>query len=253
MSALSKIIIEPPQFITDVDQGSVEWLNLRRGKATASNFHRIITPKRGEPSAQMDKYAREIAVQRLCDEDTEQAIGHLRPVQRGTILEADAAAHYERVRGKTTKRIGLIISADGTRACSPDRVSTDKLWGVEIKCPGGPQHLDYLEAWKANGDPVEKYKWQVVGSMLIAQFEGWDFVSYHPQMKEIVISYERRYYQRELEQLDNALTIFEEKVQLWCDVIRENGYIEPVGLMKHRTAEEWEKLEKADPKLWAIG
>src|ERR1700757_2284066 len=94
-----------PQFITDVDQGSVEWLNLRRGKATASNFHRIVTEVRGEYSAQAMKYAREVAVQRLCDEDTEQAIGHLKPVERGTILEADAAAHYEKVRGRTTKKI----------------------------------------------------------------------------------------------------------------------------------------------------
>ena len=243
-----------PQFITDVDQGSIEWLNLRRGKATASNFHRIVTEVKGEYSAQAGKYAREVAVQRLCDEDTETAIGHLKPVERGMILEADAAAHYEKVRGRTTNRIGLIISADGTRACSPDRVSAEPapapLWGVEIKCPGGAAHLDYLE----NGGPTGgKYRWQVVGSMLVAQFAGWDFVSYHPQMREVIKTYDRRDYERDLEILDKALIRFEQEVQDWCDVILEKGFIEPVGLMKHRTAEEWAKLEKADPDMWAIG
>lgn len=238
-----------PQFITDVDQGSIEWLNLRRGKATASNYHRIVTEVKGEYSAQAGKYAREVAVQRLCDEDTEQAIGHLKPVERGTILEADAAAHYEKVRGRTTKRIGLIISADGTRACSPDRISTDRLWGVEIKCPGGPAHLDYLE----NGGPGSKYRWQVVGSLLIAKFDGWDFISYHPQMREVIVSYDRKTYQQDMDILDAALTKFEQEVQDWCDVILEKGFIEPVGHMKHRTAEEWAKLEAADPKMWAIG
>lgn len=242
-----------PKFITDIDQGSVEWANLRRGKATASNFHRIITPSRGEYSASAGKYAREVAVQRLCDEDTEQAIGHLKPVERGNILEADAATHYEKVKGRTTNRIGLIISADGTRACSPDRISTDRLWGVEIKCPGGPAHLDYLENYRETGEPVAKYKWQVVGSMLVAKFDGWDFVSYHPQMREVIIPYERSKYQRELDMLEEALVRFEKEVQDWCDIIRENGYIEPVGHMKHRTAEEWQKLEEADPGMWAIG
>jgi YqaJ-like viral recombinase domain len=238
-----------PQFITDVDQGSVEWLNLRRGKATASNFHRIVTEVRGEYSAQAGKYAREIAVQRLCDEDTEQAIGHLKPVERGTILEADAAAHYEKVRGRTTKKIGLIISADGTRACSPDRISTDRLWGVEIKCPGGPAHLDYLE----NSGPGAKYRWQVIGSILVAKFEGWDFVSYHPQMREVIVSFDRRMFERELDILEQALERFEKEVQAWCDVILEKGFIEPVGRMKHRSAEEWKKLQEADPDMWAIG
>lgn len=239
----------PPQFVTDVDQGSVEWLNLRRGKATASNFHRIVTEVRGEYSAAAGKYAREIAVQRLCEEDTEQPIGHLRQVERGNILEADAAAHYEKVRGRATSRIGLIISEDGTRACSPDLVGTDRLWGCELKCPGGPAHLDYLE----NGGPGPKYRWQVVGSILVAKFDGWDFMSYHPQMREVIKTFDRRDCERDLEILELGLIKFEKEVQSWCDVILENGFIEPVGRMKHRTAEEWAKLEKADPGMWSIG
>lgn len=241
-----------PQFILDVDQGSIEWMNLRRGKATASRFHQIITPAKMEYSAQATKYAREIACQRLCDEDTEVAIGHLKQIERGKILEADAAAHYEKVRGLTTSRIGLIISEDGTRACSPDRISTDRLWGQEFKCPTGPVHLEYLEHYQATGLPVPHYIWQVVGSMLIAKFDGWDFVSYHPMMKEVIIPFDRRDYTRELDALELALIRFEKEVQEWCDLIRENGYIEPVGHMKHRTAEEWAKLEEADPGMWSL-
>ena len=35
----------------EVEQGSRRWYEIRAGRPTASNFHRIITPK-GEPSRQ---------------------------------------------------------------------------------------------------------------------------------------------------------------------------------------------------------
>ena len=44
------------QIIKDIEQGSQEWLSLRLGIATASNFNKIITST-GKESSQLNQYA----------------------------------------------------------------------------------------------------------------------------------------------------------------------------------------------------
>lgn len=237
-----------PNFVMDVEQGTPEWRALRMGKATASNFDRILTEAKGQYAAGADKYAREVAVQRILDEDTEKPIDGLRWIERGKLLEPDAVKHYEKVRGRTTDAIGLIISDDGSRACSPDRISADRLWGTEIKCPSGPEHLDYMD----NDGPGRSYRWQVVGSLLISEFEGWDFVSYHPLLKEVIVAYHREDFLDEIKAMDEALKRFEEKVRHYCDLIRREGFVDPHAALPPRPDEEWQKLLKADPGMWAI-
>lgn len=237
-----------PQFMMDVEQGTDQWRSLRMGKATASNFDRILTEAKGQYAAGADKYAREVAVQRILDEDTEKPLDGLRWIERGKLLEPDAVKHYEKVRGRTTDAIGLIISDDNTRACSPDRISGDRLWGVEIKAPSGPEHLDYMD----NGGPGRSYRWQVVGSLLISGFDGWDFVSYHPLLKEVIVAYERSVFTDEIAALDEALKRFEDKVQYYCDLIRREGFIDPRAALPAVPDTEWQQMLKADPGMWAL-
>ncbi len=74
-----------------------------------------------------------------------------------------------------------------------------------------------------------------------------------PGMNPIVVRYERDQFQVDLEKLERGLLRFEEDVEYYCEMIRKNGYEEPVGRAKPASVEEWEKLEKADPNMWAIG
>lgn len=245
---------KPPTFYFDIAQGTDKWVQLRLGKATASNFDRIVTEVKGEYAAGAVKYAREVAIQRMLDEETERQIGFVGAIERGKAFEPNAVEAYHQRYGNTTDAIGLIVSADETRSCSPDRISTDRLMGVEIKCPGGPVHLSYIENLRKGEKhpPGRAYIWQVIGSMLVAQFEIWDFWSYHPGLDPVHLRYERKYYEKELEALDKALTQFEGEVQRYCDLIRENGYEEPIGRAKPYDVEQWEKLQAADPGVWAI-
>lgn len=240
-----------PKFYLEVSQGTEEWRQLRMGKATASNFDRIVTEVRGEYSeTSASKYAREVAVQRLLSEETEYPIDHLPQIARGKAMEPFAVdAYHQRWPGMTTNAIGLVVSDDQTRACSPDRISSDKLVGIEIKCPRADTHLEYLK----NKGPGRKYLWQVVGSMLISHFDEWIFWSYHPGLNPVEVAYPRSSYIAELDKLDQALSRFEAEVQQYIQIMRNNGYEAPVGQMKHRTAEEWAKLEAADPDMWSIG
>lgn len=239
-----------PKFYMEVSQGSEQWRQLRMGKATASNFSRIVTEVRGEYSeTAAAKYAREVAVQRLLSEETEYPIDHLPQISRGKAMEPFAVDAYHQRHGETTNAIGLVMSDDETRACSPDRISGDRLIGVEIKCPRADTHLEYI---KERG-PGKKYIWQVVGSMLVSGFEEWRFWSYHPGLDPVELVYARTQYEPELEKLENALVRFEAEVQNYVQLMHQNGYEPPIGKMIQRTDEEWQKLENADPNMWAIG
>lgn len=251
-----------PQFVMNIEgsqevlkQGSPEWRKLRMGKATASNFDEILSEATGQwktgrtkgTTGSAEKYARQVAVQRLLMEETERPIDGLYWVEHGNTNEPKAVKHYEAVRGKTTDAIGLIISDDGTRACSPDRISTDRLWGVEIKCPSGPQHLQYMDE-----GPGKDYRWQVVGSLLISGFDGWDFVSYHPNLKEVIYVYRREDCLEDIQTLDAALKRFEGEVQRYMDLMRREGFIDPLAVVDGRSDDEWRKMLDADPGMWTI-
>lgn len=250
-----------PQFIMNIEgsqellrQGTQEWRDLRMGKATASNFDEILSEATGQwktgrtkgTTGSAEKYARQIAIQRLLKEDTEKPLDGLYWVEHGKAQEPNAVKHYEAVRGKTTDAIGLIISDDGTRACSPDRISSDRLWGVEIKCPSGPQHLQYMDE-----GPGKDYRWQVIGSLLISGFDGWDFVSYHQNLREVILPYHRKDYIDDIETLEKALSRFESEVQRYMDLMREEGFIDPMTIQQ-RPDTEWQKMLQADPGMWAF-
>jgi hypothetical protein len=103
----------------------------------------------------------------------------------------------------------------------------------------------------ANG-PGKKYRWQVVGSLLVSGFDGWDFCSYHPRLKEVILPYRREDYLDDIDTLDKALNRFEAQVQEYCALMRREGFVEAVGRMTSRTDTEWQKMIEADPGLWAI-
>lgn len=178
-------------------------------------------------------------------------------------MEADAVAAYHVLMKKNPEKygvitdgIGLVISANGLWACSPDRVSTNRLLGVEIKCPGGPAWLEAKEKIDGQAEKPDeefvKYKWQVVGSMLVSQFETWDLWVYHPGMNPIHSRYERANYQDEIDKLERALLKFEKDVEFYCDMIRENGWQGLIG-RAHQSVEDFNKLLAADSGAWAIG
>ena len=238
-----------PKFITDVEQGSDAWRELRLGIPTASSFDRILTEVKGEMAAGRWKYAYELACERLLREDTSLPLDGLHWIERGKLLEGDAVQHYEAVAGRTTDRIGLIMSDDGSMACSPDRIHTDKLVGLEIKCPMAATHAQYMRE-----GPGKAYRWQVFGSMLISQFEGWDFVSYHPNLREVIVRYGRTTEeQRDIDKLEKALTQFKEEVDEIEAFLRKEGFVPPTVALPTRAEAEWRKMLDADPGMWAIG
>jgi len=207
--------------IHDVNQSSPEWFKVRAGIPTASEFHRIITPKRETLAEGRWTYAFELASERLLGE-SKQSLDGLQWIERGKFLEADAVSHYEFTRGRKTAKVGFITPDHGRYGCSPDRLIVgsdgDPLGALELKCPSPPKHIGYF----VNG-PGDDYRCQVQGSLLVTGFEFWDFQSYHPQLPEVLIRFTRD--EPFIRKMQSALDQFCEELDDIVEKIKAAGYV----------------------------
>lgn len=169
--------------IVDCEQGSPEWVAARIGIPTASQFHRIITPKTMKPSASAGKYVAELIAEWILGMPLDLANSDL--MERGHKLEEKAAQLYRLQTNNIIQTVGFILADDGKVGCSPDRlVGADGL--LEIKCPAPITHVNYL----LNGVDAD-YRCQVQGQLWITGRQWLDFFSYHPDMPEYRIRVER--------------------------------------------------------------
>ena len=169
--------------ILDHEQGSPEWLASRLGRPSASMFSKLITAS-GKPSTSAEYYINEMIAERLT--------GRSKPfytnehMERGTMLEPEARAAYEFITEYEVVETGFILDDSGEFGCSPDGLVGDS-GGLEIKCPSDSVHVSYLRAGKV----PSKYYQQVQGCMWITGREWWDFMSYHPEMPQLLVRMER--------------------------------------------------------------
>lgn len=166
--------------ILDCVQGSEEWHKIKLGIPSASNFDKIITTD-GKPSKQAEKYMRQLAVERITglSEDSFKS-GYM---QRGNDIEVEAIDFYELIKGESVVRVGCCYQNEDKRfSCSPDAlVGNDG--GLELKCPSGAVHVGYL---LDNKVPTE-YFTQVQGNLFVTGREWWDFQSYYPGLKPLIV------------------------------------------------------------------
>lgn len=172
--------------LLDLEQGSLEWFQARRGIPTASEFSRIITAS-GKPSASAAAYRAELIDElvrpletRDEDEQAAQFSGN-RHTERGHRLEPKARDWLRFVTGQDIRIAGFALNDAGTMGCSPDSL----VWletpeaGVEIKSPEGKKHA----LWMIGGGLPDEHKQQVHGSMVVTGLRSWWFVSYCPGYK----------------------------------------------------------------------
>ena len=85
----------------------------------------------------------------------------------------------------TVQEVGFHMHDDHDIGCSPDGLFADT--GVEIKCPKANTHVRYMRSKKL---PSE-YLQQVQGTMYVMNLERYYFMSYHPDLKPIIIEVKR--------------------------------------------------------------
>jgi hypothetical protein len=165
------------------EQGSPEWLAARLGIPSASMFAKLVTTK-GIWSASADAYINQLVAERLTGEREEVFQSH--HMLRGTELEPDARDLYSLMSDAEVTEVGFCLHDTLSAGCSPDGLIGED-GGLEIKCPAPSTHVEYLRG----GVLPSKYKQQVMGCLWITGREWWDFVSYHPTMKPLIVRVER--------------------------------------------------------------
>ncbi len=171
--------------VHDCQQGSVEWLQLRLGIPTASEFGNLVTPefkiRDGEtPKTYLaTKLAETWLGKPLLDLNTFS-------VEQGTLLEDEAWPWLKLETDWPLKRVGFITTDDGTVGCSPDGLVGNDC-GLEIKCPSAHVHMKYL----INGVLPKEYAPQVHGGMMVTGFSKWKFLSYRRGMPALILEIER--------------------------------------------------------------
>jgi predicted phage-related endonuclease len=162
----------------DCKQGSQEWLDAHLGIPSASQFDRIISPKKLEASAQQRKYLCELVAERVTGLPSSDSGGSLW-MERGSALESEAAAYYELTTGREARLCGFALTDDGRVGCSPDRlVGEDGL--LEIKCPSAPIHIGYLIFGLDDA-----YRLQLQGQLYVTGRAWVDFLSHCPGLPPV--------------------------------------------------------------------
>ena len=171
--------------LIDCEQGTPEWLAARLGVPSASMFAKIVTTK-GAWSTQADSYINQLVAEELTCETT--PVYQNEHMIRGTELEPDARSLYELMTDVSVEEVGFCLHDTLKAGCSPDGlVGEDGEGGLEIKCPAPATHVEYLRG----GVLPSKYKQQVMGCLWITGRQWWDFMSYHPNMKPLIVRVER--------------------------------------------------------------
>ena len=166
-------------------QGTEEWLKARLGVPSASNFSKVVTTK-GQRSTSFMGYVNALIAEKLTGDPTYVKITE--PMERGTSLEDEARAMYQLIEEVDVRQVDFIKHPNMEVGCSPDGlidVKCDRglIGGLEIKCPLQGTHVEYLRAGKV----PSKYMLQVQGCMFVTGRGYWDFMSYHPKMKPLIV------------------------------------------------------------------
>lgn len=209
--------------IHNVVQGTSEWLRLRAGIPTASQFHRIITPKQRKLSESSVGYMNDLLAERVMGRPLETFTSQW--MARGSELEEKAVTFYEFTRDVETERIGFVTNDAGTVGCSPDRFILQHAEGaLECKCPSPGVHVAYLLAEEAAG--VDKdYFCQLQGQLWVCEKEWVDVLSYHPDFPEACIRVTRD--EEFIKQLAALVNAFAMQLAEKAEKLRERGIIKP--------------------------
>ena len=205
-------------------QGSEQWLRLRFGKPTASEFDKIITPAKWEPTKgeARRKYVIHLLTELILDTPLS---GVSTPsMLHGNTWEDKARKAYEFEHSVDVELCGFCTDDAETIGASPDGfVGEDG--SLEIKCPENPEvHCGYMI------DPEtlkQAYFVQTQGQLFVTGRKWTDLVSYFGGMPMVC---ERVRPVEEFQaKLAAALKLFTNDLALYVDMAKDRGWIKPLA------------------------
>lgn len=164
------------EIITDIEQGTEEWHNLRLGWITASRFKDVLAGGKG---LTRKAYMLQLAAEMLTDmKDDSYSNGYM---EWGTETEPQARAMYELDNAVEVEQVSFIRHSTMKVGCSPDGLVGDSGM-IEIKCPKTTTHIEtYL-----SGSVPTFHTPQIQGQLWVSEREWCDFISFDPRVQSEV-------------------------------------------------------------------
>lgn len=201
---------------TDSGDTNPEWVAVRRGKFTGSDFHQYlgVTSDKGLSETAQKNLAKKVFERYGYEYETPKS----KAMIAGTELEPQARSEYIFETFNNVHTVGF-VERDEWVGCSPDGVIYYDAKGViydadgviydadglikkiiEIKCPEPAMYLR-----NASGYISPEYKTQMFYNMLITGAKECDFVVYYPKMKLIVQTIRWEDHEEEIKKVSDAL------------------------------------------------
>lgn len=174
--------------LVEVEQNSVEWLEMRIGAVTASRVAAVMARLKNGGEAQVRQdYKAEVICERLTGRATEHFVSV--PMEWGIENEPLAKSAYEVETGLDLVPGGLAMhpSIKWLMASPDGLLASNGL--IECKCPNTATHLEYIIA----GVVPAEYQWQMLCQMSCAERSFCDFVSFDPRLPKKLQLFVRRF------------------------------------------------------------
>lgn len=173
-----------PQHLED-GTANPEWLSVRAGKFTASDFHQYMAiVEKGKLSDSVETALHKKVLQGLGEQfDSYKS----ESMERGNELEPIAREMYIQETFNDVQEVGFVDWEQLRTGVSPDGViygadgKIEKI--VELKSPETVAYIKYARGVE-NIPPL--YRTQVQMQMLVTGAKSCDFVAYHPNMRLVV-------------------------------------------------------------------
>lgn len=191
----------------ELEQGTDEWLRVRAGKITGSEFYPLISASTGKGRGGHLTYCRKKAVEKLCGIET--ATFKSGAMLQGTEREPYARMAYELLKGVDVEQVGF-VELNEFVGCSPDGlVGEDGI--LEIKSKTDDCHAKLL---LGEEDFEPHYKWQALYVAYVCGRKWADLVSYNPHFGKSSVYIQRLERNEEVDAtIEKALSIGIENIE----------------------------------------
>lgn len=198
--------------IIDCVQGEESWWKARLGIPTSSEFDKIITPAKLEPSTSAEGYMDKLLGEYFRGKPDETFQSEW--MKRGKEKEAEAREYYAMCFNCEPRVVGFCTTDDRRAGCSPDFLLEGG--GVELKVvsPG------ILVKYHRKGVLPLEYKMQVIGSLAVSDLDFWGFMAYHEDLKPFDITTHRKDVIKEITAVKDAVNRFCDKLDKEREILR---------------------------------
>lgn len=202
----------------DIEQGSPEWVQLRLGIPTASNFAMIM---RDGDAKTRTEYMRKLAGEVMTGRPAEGKIVTA-AMDRGNQMEPEARDHYSRKNFVTLERVGFIrrkLPSGRYVGCSPDGLIGRRSKGLEIKTMAPHLMIQRLES--GAGMPPD-HRWQVYGTMWIASLDEVDLMLFYSGMP-VAPQFTVKRDEKVIKEISDSAEVFDHELHKLVKKIRGMG------------------------------